>query len=99
MCRRRRRRRSRPRHEVDRHGDAFELEALTQLILDPIAVVARDVPPAVDGEAKTRRARVYLSAVEDPHRRLAPLLELPQEAVEVGGRGGWGGALEMSLRQ
>ena len=45
-----------PPHEVDRDGDALDLEPLAQLVLDPVAVVARDQPRVVDEEAEARRA-------------------------------------------
>src|SRR5262245_26310273 len=72
--------------EVDRHGDTFEVEALAQLVLDPVPVVARDEAGVVDEDAKPRRPRRHLRAVEQPQAaaalrrarpRLAQLAERP----------------------
>ncbi len=65
----RRRRRRRPSlgraDEVDRDGTPCELEPLAQLVLDPVAVVARDEARVVDEDAEARRARRDLRAVEE----------------------------------
>src|SRR5205814_3643979 len=53
-----------PANEVDRHGHALQLEPLTQLILDPVAVVACDQAAVVDEEPEARRADAGLGAVE-----------------------------------
>ena len=90
--RRRRRRPSRPPPEVDRHRHALELEALAQLVLDPVGVVAGDEARVVDGEAEARRPRGDLRAVEQvqalaaARRRLARLVQLAEEAVQLGRR-------------
>src|SRR5207253_2027926 len=55
---------SRLAHEVDRDGYAFELEALAQPVLDPVAVVARDEARVVHVHAEARRARGHLRSVE-----------------------------------
>ena len=67
-CPRRRLRRRRPSRapdEVDRHGHALELEPLAELVLDPVAVVARDQARVVDEEAEAGRAHGRLGAVEE----------------------------------
>src|SRR5919201_1690708 len=51
-------------HEVDRHGHALELEPFTKLVLDPVAVVARDQTGVVDEEAEARRSRPHLRPIE-----------------------------------
>src|SRR5204863_3129687 len=88
-------RRSRPSRappEVDRHRDALELVALAQLVLDPVAVVARHEAGIVDRDAEARRARSDLRAVEKVQplaalrRRLARLAQLAEEAVQLGRR-------------
>src|SRR4051812_3323650 len=82
-----------PWDEVDRHRDALELELLTQLILDPVGVIARHQAAVVDREAKTRRPRGHLRTVEEVealailHRGLAPRAEVGQEAVQLRRRG------------
>ena len=45
--------------------DALEPEPLAQLVLDPVAVVARDEARVVDEEAEPRRARLHLRPVEE----------------------------------
>ena len=78
--------------EVDRDRHALELEPLAQLVLDPVAVVARHEARVVDGEAEARRPRRDLRAVQQVQpacalrRRLARLLQLAEEAVQLGGR-------------
>ena len=79
-------------HEVDRHGHALELEPLAELVLDPVAVVARDQAGVVDEEAEAGRAHGGLGAVEEVQalsvsgRRLADLPQLAEEAVQLAGR-------------
>ena len=79
--------------EVDRHRDALQLEARAQLVLDPVAVVARHEPRVVDEDAQPRRPRRRLRRVEElePAPALAGrarprLLELAERAVERGRR-------------
>ena len=80
------------RDEVDGDGHALEPEARAQLVLDPVAVVARDEAAVVDEEPEARRARAHLRPVEEVEAasaapgRLARLAELLQRAVELGGR-------------
>src|SRR5207237_7459352 len=77
------------RDEVDRHRHAFQLEAFAQLVLDPVAVVAGHEPPVVDREAEARWARRDLRAVQEvqslavPGRRLPPLAQLREDAVQL----------------
>src|SRR4029079_13172251 len=77
-------------HEVDRDRHAFEAEALTEPVLDPVAVVARHEPRIVDEGAKARRAHPDLRAVEEVEpaaaraaRRLARLAQLREGAVQL----------------
>src|SRR4029077_5101219 len=80
----RRRGTSRAADEVDRHGHAVELEPLTQLVLDPVGVVARGEALIVDEDAEARRPLVDLRRVQHVQalavlrRRLAPLAELAE---------------------
>src|SRR5207237_140753 len=60
----RRRGTSRAPYEVDRHGYALQAEALAQLVLDPVAIVARDEPRIVDEDSEARWPRVDLRGVE-----------------------------------
>ena len=55
--RHRRRRRSRRLHEVDRHGHPLEVEAVAQLVLDPVAVVPGDQARVVDRRESAAGAR------------------------------------------
>src|SRR5262249_22195937 len=77
--------------EVDRHGHALELEALPELVLDPVAVVAGHETRIVHEEAETRRPLLHLRAVEEvqapavARRRLARLAQLGEEAVQLAG--------------
>src|SRR5439155_26805034 len=79
-------------NEVDRDRYALELEALAQLVLDPVAVVASDQGRVVDRETEARGSRGYLRSVEEvqaptlARRGLAPLTELCQKTVELGRR-------------
>ena len=52
-------------------GTPSQLEPLAQLVLDPVAVVARDEPRVVDGEPEARRPRRDLCAVEEVEAPLA----------------------------
>src|SRR5204862_6885501 len=76
-------------HEVDRHGGTLELEPLTQAILDPVAVVARDERRIVDEEAKARRARLRLRPLQEiepaagARRRLPLLAQLGEEPGQL----------------
>src|SRR5512134_2537845 len=79
--------------EVDRDGDALELESRPELVLDPVAVVARHEPRVVHEDAEPRRARGRLGAVQQLQAAAAlsgwtgaGLLQLRQGAVERGGR-------------
>src|SRR5262249_3358981 len=77
-------------HEVDRDRNPFELEAVSQLVLDPVPVVARDQPGVVDEEGEPRRAGARLRAVEQVQALAAARGRLPcstqllQEAVQLG---------------
>src|SRR5207249_4645713 len=77
-------------HEVDRDRNPVELEAVSQLVLDPVPVVASDEPRIVDEEAEPRRAGARLCAVEQvqalssARRRLTGRPQLIQEAVQLG---------------
>src|SRR5438552_3436265 len=51
-------------HEIDRDGDSLHLEALPELVLDPVAEVARDQSRVVHEEAEARRADAGLRRVE-----------------------------------
>src|SRR5947199_8889382 len=68
--------------EVDADRDAVEVEARPQLVLEPVAVVARDQARVVDEDAEARRSRRHLRAVEQiqplasPRRRLPRLAQL-----------------------
>src|SRR5439155_14988324 len=59
------------------------------LVLDPVAEVARDEARVVDEDAKARRPRLHLRAVEHvqlllaARRRLPRLAELREEAVQL----------------
>src|SRR2546421_12692697 len=87
----RRRGTSRAPYEVDRHGYALEAEALAQLVLDPVAIVARDEPRIVDEDAEARRSRVDLRGVEQiqaptvARRRLAAGTQILERAGQLGG--------------
>ena len=65
---------------------------LAELVLDPVAVVARDEARVVHGEAEARRPRRDLGAVEQveplaaARGRLARLLQLAEEPVQLAGR-------------
>src|SRR5919108_6050764 len=80
-----------PPHEVDRDRNSLQLEALAELVLDPVAVVARHQTGIVDEEAEARRPGANLRPVEQvqpspvPGRRLARLAQLGEEAVQLGG--------------
>src|SRR2546421_4394129 len=86
-----RRRLSTAPHEVDRDGNPLEVEAVAELVLDPVTVVARDQAGIVDEEAEARRARANLRAVEQVQAaavargRLARLAQLGEEAVQLAG--------------
>src|SRR5438477_3695836 len=79
-------------HEVDRHGHPLQLVPVAELVLDPVAVVARDEAGIVDEEAEARRPGLRLRAVQEvqparPSRgRLPRLPELAEEAVQLARR-------------
>src|SRR5437588_1289848 len=89
-----------PRDEVDRDGHALEVEAPPQLVLDPVAVVARHEPRVVHVQPEARWPRLHLRSVEEvealsvPRGRLARLAELAERAVELRGGHAPGMALE-----
>src|SRR4029079_14025815 len=91
------------RDEVDRDGHALQVETAAQLVLDPVAVVARYEARVVHVDAEARRPRAHLRAVEQvqalavPGRRLAHLAQLAQRAVQLGGRDAAGVAVEEPL--
>src|SRR5690349_20931296 len=84
--------RLRPPAKIDDDGHAFEAEPVAQLVLDPVAVVARDETGVVDREPEARRPCLDLSSVEQVEpalafrRRLTRFLQLAEEAVELTGR-------------
>src|SRR3954463_10718647 len=81
-------------HEVDRDRHAVQVESLTQLVLDPVAVVARDEAGVVDEDADARRAHADLRAVEEvepppparPARGLSRLAQPREGTVQLGRR-------------
>src|SRR5215475_12798287 len=90
-------------YEVDRDRHAFELEPVAELVLDPVAVVARNERGVVHEETEPRRPRMNLRPVEEieppavPRRRLADLAELGQEPVQLGGRDPVGVLVELAF--
>src|SRR5579862_38992 len=77
-------------HEVDRDRHALEPELLAQLVLDPVAVVARHEAGVVDREPEAWRADADLCAVEEvetaaalPARWLPRLAQLAEGAVQL----------------
>src|SRR5437016_6638505 len=76
-------------HEVDCHWYAFQFEPITQLVLDPVAVVARHETRIVHEKAEARRPLVDLRAVqkiESPPVPRGPfpfVAELAEEAVQL----------------
>ena len=86
-------------HEVDRRPAPFQLEALAQLVLDPVAVVARHQRPVVDEDRK-RGGRLATCV---PYRRFsrrpappaaAAFAQLRQHAVQLAGRDAAGASVE-----
>src|SRR5262249_32477718 len=79
-------------YEVDGDGNALEPEPRAQLVLDPVAVVARDQAPVVHEQPEARRTRRDLRPVEQVQastpssRRLPRLAQLLEGAVELGRR-------------
>src|SRR4029078_6679753 len=96
---RRQRETSRALDEVDRHRDTLELEPVAQLVLDPVAVVARHETRVVDEDAEARRALVDLRGVEEiqaaavARRWLALRTQLLDGTGEVRRRDRHGGAV------
>src|SRR3954453_19340891 len=70
--------------KVDRDGDALELEAVGQLVLDPVRVVARDESRVIDEHADARRAARDLRPVEhvQPAPSTAGRLSRPSQNAE-----------------
>src|SRR5712691_11153905 len=102
---RRRRRTSCALHEVDVDGYAVELEALAQLVLDPVRVVARDEARLVDEDPDPRRARLDLRPVQEVQAaaclrgRLAALAQFGEEVVELRRRDACSVLLEQLLHR
>src|SRR5215212_7546848 len=75
--------------EVDDQRDPLQPPALAQAILDEVGVVARDALARVDLDREARRALARLRHVDELEavvllgRRLADLLDLGQEAVQL----------------
>src|SRR3954453_8951569 len=99
----RRRSRSSSPHEVDRHGYSLELEALAELVLDPVAVIARHEAGIVDEKTEARRPCRHLRSVEQIEPApaagwgLARLAQLGQELVQLRGRDAGLVLLELDL--
>src|SRR5262245_62775555 len=89
--------------EVDRDGNAFQLEALAQPVLHPVAVVARHQRWIVHEEAKARWAPARLRAVEEVQplaralRRLTLLAQLGEKSVQLRGLNARGVLGELAL--
>src|SRR5947199_10804595 len=80
---------SRAADEVDRHGNAVKAEPLTQLVLDPVAVVARDQRLIVYEDAEAWRPFADLRRVEHVQplavlrRRLPLVAEVGERLVQL----------------
>src|SRR3954454_11777455 len=89
--------------KVDRDGDALELEAVAQLVLDPVRVVARDESRVVDEHADAWRAARDLRPVEHVQPapsaagRLARLAQDGERLVQLGRRDSRAVLLELRL--